>query len=75
MGLVWIVRKFFKPRSVQTTAKALAIRWFVFILGLIFIAGGWYIHSGFGEIPMGGLALGLIFGIRALINEHTGRWY
>ena len=32
-------------------------------------------HSGFGEIPKGGLALGLILGIRALINEHTGRWY
>ena len=75
MGVVWFVRKLFKPRDIQTTTKIMTIRWIILILSIIIIAGGWYIHSGFEMIPKGGLALGVILGIRVLINERTGRWY
>ena len=75
MGIVWFVRKLFRPRTDETTAKTIRIRWIIFASSLILCACGWYIYSGFGKMPLGGLFLGFILGIRALINEHTGRWY
>lgn len=79
MGMVWFVRKLFRRRTPQTTAKEIRIRWIILIVSLFFFAGGWYIHlyiqSGNSRIPLAGLVLGFILGIRALINEHTGRWY
>jgi hypothetical protein len=75
MGVTWFIRKLFKPKGIQITKKALATRWVVLILGLIFVVSGWHFYSGFGKIPYGGLFLGLVLGIRVLINEHTGRWY
>jgi hypothetical protein len=74
MGIVWFFRQLFKPKIIQRANKIISLKWILLVLSLISSAGGWYVYSGFGKIPVGGVALGVILGIRVLINEHTGRW-
>jgi len=72
MGIVWILRSFFRPKTNQSEKFGLAIKWLIVFLSLIAMTGGWYIYSSLGKIPVGGLALGLVLGVRVLINEATG---
>ncbi len=69
MGIVWIIRSFYKPRSNLAKKIGPALKGIIVIFSLIAMMGGWYIYSNFGRIPIGGLALGLLLGIRVLINE------
>jgi hypothetical protein len=42
MGLVWYVRKFFRPNNKRPTSKTVGIRWIVLILSLICVPVGWH---------------------------------
>jgi cytochrome bd-type quinol oxidase subunit 1 len=72
MGVVWFFVNVYKARVNQVNAYKKLIMWIVAVLGLITIAGGWYIYSSFGRLPVGGLALGFVLGIRVILNETSG---
>lgn len=72
MGVVWFFVNVYKARVKQLNAYKELIRWTVVVLSLITIAGGWYMYSSFGRLPIGGLALGFVLGIRVILNETSG---
>lgn len=72
MGVAWFLVNVYKTRVNQVNAYKKPIRWIVVALSLAIIAGGWYIYSNFGRLPVGGLALGFVLGIRVIINEISG---
>ncbi len=72
MGIVWILRSFFKHKSNQAKKIGPTVKWLIVLLSFSAMAGGWFIYSNFRKIPLGGLALGLLLGIRVLINETKG---
>jgi hypothetical protein len=75
MGIVWFVRTFLRKSTIGPIAENPLFRWIICIVCVAFLLGGWSLYSSFGKIPIGGVALGAILGIRVLINEHTGRWF
>lgn len=72
MGIVWFFVNVYKARIKQLNAYKELIRWIVAALSLVIIAGGWYIYSSFGRLPVGGLVLGFVLGIRVILNETSG---
>ncbi len=72
MGIVWFFVNVYKARVNQVNAKKKLTMWIVAALSLIIVVGGWYIYSSFGRLPVGGLALGFVLGIRVIINETSG---
>ena len=72
MGVVWFFVNVYKARVNQVNANKKLIMWIVVALSLIIIARGWYMYSSFGRLPVGGLALGFVLGIRAILNETSG---
>ena len=73
MGVAWFFVNVYKARANQVNAYKRPIRWIVVALSLVIIAGGWYIYSSFGRLPVGGLALGFVLGIRVILNETSAR--
>jgi len=72
MGVAWFFVNVYKARVNQVNAYKKPIRWIVVALSLVIIAGGWYIYSSFERLPVGGLALGFVLGIRVILNETSG---
>lgn len=72
VGVVWFFVNIYKARVKQVKAYKELIRWVVVVLSLVTIAGGWYMYSNFGKLPVGGLALGFVLGIRVILNETSG---
>lgn len=72
MGIIWFFVNVYKARVNQVNANKKLIMWIVAVLSLIIVAGGWYIYSSFGRLPVGGLALGFVLGIRVILNETSG---
>jgi len=72
MGIVWFFMNVYKARVNQVNANKKLFRWIVAALSLIIVVGGWYIYSNFGKLPVGGLALGFVLGIRVILNETWG---
>lgn len=73
MGFVWVWRRFYRPKTAQSKKMEHAFKWTVGILSLSAIPVGWYIYSRFEKIPLAGLALGLILGLRVILNETSRR--
>ena len=71
-GVVWFIRRFFRSSSETDQRTKSVEKGIILILSLIAVAGGWFVYSRFEGIPLGGLALGLVLGIRVMINEAKG---